>query len=103
MRSTVMADLAPDSTVVTEEIFGPVAALLPAGSFEEAIANDTPFGLTAAVFTRDLERALRLVPGGGVQNLYRNLTSPQRACTKSLLTLDRKVASCHTCSMSSPP
>jgi aldehyde dehydrogenase (NAD+) len=49
--------------VVREEIFGPVAALLPAGSYEEAVAlaNDTPFGLTASLFTRDLGTALRFI------------------------------------------
>jgi alpha-ketoglutaric semialdehyde dehydrogenase len=61
VEPTVLGDLPATSRVVREEIFGPVAALLPAGSYEEAvaIANDTPFGLTAAVFTRDLGKALR--------------------------------------------
>lgn len=60
VRPTVISELGPESAVVREEIFGPVAALLPAASFEEALvlANDTPYGLTAAVFTRDLEHAL---------------------------------------------
>jgi aldehyde dehydrogenase (NAD+) len=58
---TVFADLPVSSRVVREEIFGPVAALLPARSYEEAVtlANDTPFGLTAALFTNDLGKALR--------------------------------------------
>jgi aldehyde dehydrogenase (NAD+) len=61
VEPTVLADLPPTSRVVREEIFGPVAALLPASSYEEAVAlaNDTPFGLTAALFTRDLGQALR--------------------------------------------
>jgi acyl-CoA reductase-like NAD-dependent aldehyde dehydrogenase len=61
VEPTVLADLPSSSRVVREEIFGPVAALLPASSYEEAIAlaNDTPFGLTAALFTRDLGKALR--------------------------------------------
>jgi len=58
---TVLADLPASSRVVREEIFGPVAALLPADSYEAAVtlANDTPFGLTAALFTNDLDKALR--------------------------------------------
>jgi acyl-CoA reductase-like NAD-dependent aldehyde dehydrogenase len=61
VEPTVLADLPSTSRVVREEIFGPVAALLPASSYEEAVAlaNDTPFGLTAALFTRDLGKALR--------------------------------------------
>jgi alpha-ketoglutaric semialdehyde dehydrogenase len=61
LKPTVLSGLAPESRVVREEIFGPVAALLPAGSYEEAIAlaNDTRYGLSASVFTNDLTRALR--------------------------------------------
>jgi alpha-ketoglutaric semialdehyde dehydrogenase len=61
VEPTVLADLPASSRVVREEIFGPVAALLPASSYDEALAlaNDTPFGLTAALFTRDLGKALR--------------------------------------------
>ncbi len=61
MKPTVLAGVGPDSRVVREEIFGPVVALLPAGSYEEAVqlANDTRYGLSASVFTNDLSRALR--------------------------------------------
>jgi alpha-ketoglutaric semialdehyde dehydrogenase len=61
VEPTVLAGLPPSSRVVREEIFGPVATLLPATSYPEAVAlaNDTPFGLTAALFTRDLGKALR--------------------------------------------
>ena len=61
VEPTVLGDLPTTSRVLREEIFGPVAALLPASSYEEAVtlANDTPFGLTAALFTRDLGKALR--------------------------------------------
>ena len=43
----------PQSAVVREEIFGPVAAVLTAQSYEEALAlaNDTPYGLTSSLFT----------------------------------------------------
>ena len=58
---TVLTGLPRESRVVREEIFGPVAALLPVASYEEAVAvaNDTPFGLSAGVFTTDLASALR--------------------------------------------
>ena len=61
VKPTVISDVGPDSRVVREEIFGPVAALLPAGSYDEAVqlANDTQYGLSASVFTNDLTRALR--------------------------------------------
>lgn len=58
---TVLMDLPQTSRVLREEIFGPVAAIVPASSYKEAIAlaNDTPFGLSASLFTRDLGNALR--------------------------------------------
>jgi acyl-CoA reductase-like NAD-dependent aldehyde dehydrogenase len=61
VRPTVLTDVDPKSRVAREEIFGPVAALIPAGSYEEAVrlANDTSFGLSASLFTRDLNRAMR--------------------------------------------
>ncbi len=60
VRPTVVTGLPAGSRVASEEIFGPVAAVLPAESYDHALAlaNDTPFGLTAALFTRDLSRAL---------------------------------------------
>lgn len=61
VQPTVVTGLGSESRVVREEIFGPVAALLPASSYVEAVAlaNDTPFGLSASLFTRDLGTALR--------------------------------------------
>ena len=52
-----------DMTIVREEIFGPVACVLMFDDEEEVIrrANDTEFGLAAAVFTRDLARAHRVI------------------------------------------
>jgi alpha-ketoglutaric semialdehyde dehydrogenase len=61
VRPTVLTDVDPRSRVAREEIFGPVAALIPAASYAEAVAlaNDTPFGLSASLFTNDLGKALR--------------------------------------------
>jgi len=55
---TVLAGVGPGMPAYEEELFGPVAAVIEVADEEEAIrvANDSPFGLGAAVFTRDLAR-----------------------------------------------
>jgi aldehyde dehydrogenase (NAD+) len=57
----VYAEIGPDSPLNKEEIFGPVAPLIRAADEEDTlrIANDTQYGLSSAVFTRDLERGAR--------------------------------------------
>jgi succinate-semialdehyde dehydrogenase/glutarate-semialdehyde dehydrogenase len=54
----VLADVAKGMPAYDEELFGPVAALIAVNSEDEAlrVANDTTFGLGAAVFTRDMAR-----------------------------------------------
>jgi alpha-ketoglutaric semialdehyde dehydrogenase len=63
VRPTVFVDVEPSHAVVREEIFGPVAAVLPVDSYDEAVAeaNNTPFGLTASLFTNDLSLALQFI------------------------------------------
>ena len=59
---TVLADVGPGMPAYEEELFGPVAAIIRAGDEVDAIriANDSAFGLGAAVFTRDLARGERI-------------------------------------------
>ncbi|WP_025097367.1 NAD-dependent succinate-semialdehyde dehydrogenase [Burkholderia sp. A1] len=59
---TVLAEVAADALIAEEETFGPVAACFRFSTEEQAIAaaNDTPFGLSAYFYTRDLGRAWRV-------------------------------------------
>ncbi|MFF0311411.1 NAD-dependent succinate-semialdehyde dehydrogenase [Streptosporangium sp. NPDC004379] len=59
---TVLADVPPDAALMSTEIFGPVAPIIPFDDEEEAVrlANDTEWGLVGYVFTTDLDRAFRL-------------------------------------------
>lgn len=63
VEPTIFAGCADDMTIVREEIFGPVMTVLPFSDDEEVVAraNDTEFGLSAGVFTRDLNRAHRVI------------------------------------------
>jgi betaine-aldehyde dehydrogenase len=63
VEPTVFDGCADDMRIVREEIFGPVMAVLEFSDEDEVVAraNDTPYGLSAGVFTRDLSRAHRMV------------------------------------------
>jgi acyl-CoA reductase-like NAD-dependent aldehyde dehydrogenase len=62
VQPTIFVDVDPGARIAREEIFGPVAVVIPFDDEKDAIrlANHTVFGLGAAVFTRDLERGERI-------------------------------------------
>lgn len=71
IEPTVLADVAPEMRAATEETFGPLTPLISVADREEAVrvANDTRYGLQAAVFTESLQDAHRVIDGlqsGGI-------------------------------------
>ncbi|MGA2974408.1 MAG: aldehyde dehydrogenase family protein [Spirochaetia bacterium] len=65
IRPTLFADVTPAMSLFREEVFGPVLAVTPFSSLEDALrlANDSSYGLSSAIFTRDLTAALAYVDG----------------------------------------
>lgn len=82
IEPTVVADVAPTARLAQEEIFGPVLAFLRARDWDDAlsIANNTEFGLTGAVYSRDAKRLAEAKRRFHVGNLYLN-----RKCTGALV------------------
>jgi 1-pyrroline-5-carboxylate dehydrogenase len=82
LEPTVFADVAPDARIAQEEIFGPVLAVIRVRNFGEglAVANNTEYGLTGAVYTSDRERLNRARRDFHVGNLYFN-----RKCTGAMV------------------
>ncbi|HEX2128100.1 MAG TPA: NAD-dependent succinate-semialdehyde dehydrogenase [Solirubrobacterales bacterium] len=76
---TVLSGVDPEARLLDEEIFGPVAPLVPFADEDEAVAasNDTEYGLVAYVYTRDVERGLRVIDrlDTGMVGLNRGLVS----------------------------
>jgi 1-pyrroline-5-carboxylate dehydrogenase len=79
---TVIADVAPKARISLEEIFGPVLAIIKSHSFDDAlaIANNTEYGLTGAIYTSSREKLDRAREEFHVGNLYFN-----RKCTGAMV------------------
>jgi len=82
IQPTVFVNVKPTARISQEEIFGPVLAVTKAKNFDDAlrIANDTEYGLTGAVYSRNTEKLRRAADEFFVGNLYLN-----RKCTGALV------------------
>jgi 1-pyrroline-5-carboxylate dehydrogenase len=82
LEPTVFADIAPDAVLSQEEIFGPVLAIIKVDSYAEglAVANNTEYGLTGAIYTADRETLDDAAQEFHVGNLYLN-----RKCTGAMV------------------
>jgi 1-pyrroline-5-carboxylate dehydrogenase len=82
LAPTVIADVPPDARLSQEEVFGPVLAVLKAADFDEAlkIANNTEYGLTGALYTKNRAKIEKAAQRFHVGNLYFN-----RKCTGALV------------------
>lgn len=81
VRPTIFEGVAEDSRLMREEVFGPVVVINTFSTEIEAIekANNSEFGLYAAVFTKDLDRAVRLAKALDAGTVGVNCTSPTNA------------------------
>jgi aldehyde dehydrogenase (NAD+) len=71
MQPTVFGDVVPKMRIAQEEIFGPVVSVIPCDNLEEAIAiaNDIPYGLSSALYTKDVNKAF-----SAMRDLYAGIT-----------------------------
>lgn len=78
-QPTVLADVSPDMKIFHEESFGPVVCCIKAKDSDEAmeIANDSSYGLSSAVITNDLEKAMQFADGLDVGMVHINATTIQ--------------------------
>ncbi|WP_323012786.1 aldehyde dehydrogenase family protein [Devosia sp.] len=74
VKPTIFAGVTPDMRIAREEIFGPVLAILPYGTTDEAVhmANDTPYGLASYLQTSDIEQGRRFAKKMRSGNVFMN-------------------------------
>jgi acyl-CoA reductase-like NAD-dependent aldehyde dehydrogenase len=76
LMPTIFDGARPDMRIVREEIFGPVVTIIPFDEEAEAVrlANDTPYGLSGSIWSRDIGKALRVARGvrAGVLSINSN-------------------------------
>jgi len=82
IEPTIIADVAPKARLAQEEVFGPVLAVIKAKNYDQAleIANNTEFGLTGAVYSKNPEKIKKAEETFHVGNLYLN-----RKCTGAMV------------------
>jgi 1-pyrroline-5-carboxylate dehydrogenase len=82
VQPTIIADVDPKARISQEEIFGPVLAVIKAKNYDHAleIANNTEFGLTGAVYSKNPEKLRKAEEAFHVGNLYLN-----RKCTGAMV------------------
>lgn len=78
---TIVADVKPEMRISAEELFGPAVAVTPFDEIDQAIAlaNDSPYGLSAAIFTESLESAMKFAREVQSGNLHINWGPQWRA------------------------
>jgi 1-pyrroline-5-carboxylate dehydrogenase len=82
IEPTIIGDVDPKARLAQEEVFGPVLAVIKAKNFDQAleIANNTEFGLTGAVYSKNPEKIKKAEETFHVGNLYLN-----RKCTGAMV------------------
>src|SRR5260221_2543452 len=83
VEPTIIADVDPKARLAQEEVFGPVLAVIKAKNFDHAmeIANNTEFGLTGAVYSKNPAKIKRAEEEFHVGNLYLN---PPNGCAPTI-------------------
>ena len=77
IQPTIFTDVKPDMRIVREEIFGPVCVVFKFTDEDDIIeqANDSDYGLAAAIFTKDVKKAIRTANAMNAGTVWINMTS----------------------------